>query len=82
MKDVLLKERHALSKRHEELTAEGAPLRAQLGNIDRQRALLRERIAVLEKQMATPDAEPRISDHAVVRYLEDVFVSLTGETVE
>ena len=59
-----------LDTRIESLKTEAAPLREQIGNIDRQKTKLEGQRAELRKQLAVMDEKPRVSDHAVVRYLE------------
>jgi hypothetical protein len=59
-----------LAQRITALDADAKPVREQLGNIDRQRAKLAKDKADLERQLSSVSAEPRVSDHAVIRYLE------------
>lgn len=59
-----------LVQRIENLRAEASPLRKQLGNIDRQTSKLSAELAVLRAEEAKRNLAPKISDHAVLRYLE------------
>lgn len=52
------------------LTNDAQPIRAQLANLDRQREKLRKALSNTKTKIEEFSAEPRISDHAVLRYLE------------
>lgn len=52
------------------LNANAAPLRKELGEIDRQRAILNREKDELKSQIQALKKAPRVSDHAVLRFLE------------
>lgn len=59
-----------LDARIEALAADAKPIRDQIGNIDRQLSKLRTEKAQHIDRLAEMKQKPRVSDHAVVRYLE------------
>lgn len=59
-----------LNTRIEALNVEAKPLREQLGNIDRVKNGLQAERNALAARLEELKAKPRVSDHAVVRYLE------------
>lgn len=63
-------ERDELEGRINALVTEAAPIRDQLSNLDRQRDRLRNRLSQIRSEIAQLCEKPRISDHAVIRYLE------------
>lgn len=66
----LVDEIGAIDARIAQLRAEAKPLRDQVANIDRQMSKLGLEKAALEAALAEKRAAPRVSDHAVIRYLE------------
>ena len=67
----------SLKEREEELTAQyaklvsaSAPLRKQLGNADREIAQVRTDLATVQQDIRKMKEAPRVSDHAVIRFLE------------
>ena len=59
-----------LEARVEALQQDAVPLREQLGNIDRTLGKLGQEKGELLQQIKTARQSPRVSDHAVIRYLE------------
>lgn len=59
-----------LDARIEALSADAKPIREQISNIDRQLAKLRAERAEHATKLVEMKAKPRVSDHAVLRYLE------------
>ena len=59
-----------LEARIASLDADLVPLRQQMSNIDKTRARYAKEIAALKKDMNRKKQPPRISDHAVIRFLE------------
>lgn len=73
MKNQLEEQLNDLDDRILALGEDAKPVRQQLANIDRQTNVLRrerEQVAAKLKEMRE---KPRVSDHAVVRYLERQF---------
>lgn len=66
----LIASRGDLQQRIDALVEEGAPIRAQLANIDRQRDKLRNELSAVKARIGQMQEKPRVSDHALVRYLE------------
>jgi predicted nuclease with TOPRIM domain len=67
----------SLRAKHEELEAridalkvEAKPIRDQLANMDRQISKLGNEISPIRHRITELSAAPRVSDHAVIRYLE------------
>jgi predicted nuclease with TOPRIM domain len=69
----LKESRDDLERRIDALTADSAPIREQLANLDRQRDKLRNELAGVKQRIAALSEKPRVSDHAVIRYLERRF---------
>jgi predicted nuclease with TOPRIM domain len=68
--DALKEKVEELETRISALNDEAKPLREQLGNIDRQKSkLATERNQYVERIKELKE-KPRVSDHAVIRYLE------------
>ena len=59
-----------LDERIEALTLEAKPVRDQLANMDRTISKLRNERAAKAAKLAELKEKPRVSDHAVIRYLE------------
>jgi len=73
LKDELSTQVTDLSERLEKLEVEARPLREQLGNIDRTKHKLSEQLKEIRNKVDALKKEPRVSDHAVVRYLERIY---------
>ena len=59
-----------LERRVAALDADAAPLRKQLANLDSTAARFRNTLAEARAELARCEEAPRVSDHAVIRYLE------------
>ncbi|WP_343518136.1 hypothetical protein [Sphingomonas sp.] len=59
-----------LDARLASLDSDAKPIREQLGNIDRTRSKLSQQRTELREKLKEMEAKPRVSDHAVIRYLE------------
>lgn len=59
-----------LDRRIDALVNDAKPIREQIGNIDRHLNTLRAERGEIAKRLAEMSEKPRISDHAVIRYLE------------
>ena len=66
----LAEQAEVLQVRIAALDADAKPVREQLGNIDRQKSKLNAELSILRSQIADAKKTPRVSDHAVIRYLE------------
>lgn len=66
----LKRQKEDLEARIDALSSESSPIRTQLANLDRQRDKLRNELASVKERIAEMSAKARISDHAVLRYLE------------
>lgn len=63
-------QRDDLENRIAALTSEADPIRIQLANLDRQRDKLRHQLKKVKNLITAVSEKPRVSDHAVIRYLE------------
>lgn len=59
-----------LRGRIDALEGDAKPIREQLGNIDRTKAKLRTELTDAQEKIKELSAKPRVSDHAVIRFLE------------
>lgn len=55
------------------IASEQRDLRSKLTELSQEEAALRPQIGELKKELAAIDREPRITDHAVLRYLERFY---------
>jgi predicted site-specific integrase-resolvase len=70
MEAALKAKRDDLDERIEALEAQAKPVRQQLGNMDSTLSKLRNERSQVNAKIAAMNEKPRVSDHAVIRYLE------------